>query len=115
MEIMLVGPSSEEGGMSRYVNDILENDTNSRVTLFNTVHPTKSIVRSFGSNYYSQLFDSGVNRALRGLFLSGMNLWKYPFALRKSQVDIVHVCGVSFNPFWERGIYLIISKMKVAR
>ena len=110
MKVLLVGPESKEGGMSRYVKDLIDNSKDNEIYLFNTFHRTKDSVKT-GQTSYGTMMNSGLQRAIYGLLISLRNIVSFPFYLKSHNPDLVHLCGVSFGPFWERTIYTLISKI----
>lgn len=107
MKIVLIGPYREFGGVSRYVKDLLEASSDFR--LFDTARPEKKKIRA-GTGYV-EAFNAGLGRFLRGLYVTLKNIVRFPFFLMKSDANIVHVCGVSFFPFWENATYMIMAKL----
>tara|TARA_B100001123_G_C15260905_1_gene1006542 strand:- start:94 stop:1209 length:1116 start_codon:yes stop_codon:yes gene_type:complete len=110
-KILIIGPKSIEGGMSRYVVDLLSKNSGNdkfEMVLFDTSHAIKNTFKNIKTSYNS-IFNSGIKRAIQGLFLSIRNITKYPFFLKRTNPDVIHICGVSFYPFWERTIYAFFS------
>ena len=107
MKVILVGPYLKYGGVSRYIKDLLSGS--SAFELFNTARPEKTRIRS-GTGYV-EAFNAGFLRVLSGFYVMIRNLFRFPFVLMKSEAEIVHVCGVSFFPFWENAFYCLIGRL----
>ncbi len=97
--------------MSRYVVDLLNKNSRNdqfEMVLFDTSHAIKNTFKNIKTSYNS-IFNSGIKRAILGIFVSFKNILNFPITLKKENPDVVHLCGVSFYPFWERTIYTFFS------
>lgn len=110
-KVLLVGPLSETGGVTKYVKDLMCSDLNYyKIIVFDTSHPIKNKVSGNGVGYKA-FFNAGLVRSIKGGFISLINILKFPLALQQQKPSIVHICGVSFGPFWERALYIFFCKL----
>ncbi|MCK4806011.1 MAG: glycosyltransferase family 4 protein [Candidatus Aegiribacteria sp.] len=107
MKAILIGPYLRFGGVSRYVKDLLSGS--GEFELFDTARPEKEKIRS-GTGYI-EAFNTGFIRVLSGLCVTVRNILRFPFVLMRSEAEIVHICGVSFFPFWENAFYCTIGRL----
>lgn len=107
MKIILVGPYLRFGGVSRYVKDLLSGSE--EFELFDTARPEKEKIRS-GTGYI-EAFNTGFIRVLSGLCITARNILRFPIVLMRSEADIIHICGVSYFPFWENAFYCTIGRL----
>ncbi len=108
-KIMIVGPNLEFGGVTRYLKDFVLRAQGHNVIVFNTARPKKRKIKA--GTGYKEAFNSGIIRTFSGILVAIRNMIKFPFVLLKSQVKLVHICGVSFFPFWENSWYIIVAKL----
>lgn len=109
-KILLIGSLGKTGGVSKYMRDIIDFVTNFDILVYDTSHDTKDLV-SFEETSYSTSFNAGVPRFLTGFRQMFYNMLYFPFFLKKTQPEIIHICGLSFARFWERAFYIIVSKI----
>jgi len=108
-KIMIIGPNLEFGGVTRYLKDFVQRAQVHEALVFNTARPKKRKIKS--GTGYSEAFNSGVIRTLKGLCITIWNMVRFPFILCKSNAKLVHICGVSFFPFWENTWYILVAKI----
>ena len=106
MKVLLVGPKHKFGGVTRYVKDLLAHSSN--YILFDTARPEKQKIRP-GTGYV-EAFNTDISRVVKGIFVTLRNFVKFPFVLVNSSAETVHICGVSYFPFWENAYYMMISR-----
>lgn len=106
--VLLIGPLLPSGGVTRYVRDLLSWSGRYRFILFNVARPAKSGVKP--GTGYSEMLNAGLLRLLFGVLVTLGHLIAFPWVLIRSKARIIHVCGVSYWPFWENSYYIFISK-----
>jgi glycosyltransferase involved in cell wall biosynthesis len=109
--ILLIGPKTSTGGISKYVDDILSCDLNYDVIHFNITRPIKSKTRITNEVNYSTIINAGFFHLVKSIIVTIWNLLRFPIVIIKYKPKIVHVSGASFFVFWENAFYIIISKL----
>lgn len=107
--VCIVGPNLEFGGVTRYLKDFAKRAQNHKITIFNTARPKKKKIRA--GTGYKEVFNSGMVRSLTGLFITLWNLSRFPFFIIKNKIELVHICGVSYFPFWENTYYIFVARL----
>lgn len=107
--VLLIGPLLPSGGVTRYVRDLLSWSGRYRFILFNVARPAKSGVKP--GTGYSEMSNAGLLRLLFGVLVTLGHLIAFPWVLIRSKARIIHVCGVSYWPFWENAYYIFMSKL----
>ncbi len=107
MKVLLVGPVHKFGGVTRYVKDLLASSPD--FIPFNTGRPEKKKIRA-GTGYV-EAFNTDTSRVVKGIFVTLCNFLRFPLVLLNSGAGIVHICGVSFFPFWENTYYMAVSRI----
>lgn len=97
------------GGVSRFQEDLLNSKIHYDFVHFNTVRPPK--LRSVPVSGYDELFSAGLRRAAIAIVITGWHLLKFPWVLIRQRPVIVHIAAVTYWPFWESAIYLLMSKV----
>lgn len=113
-KVLLMGPISKTGGVSRYVKDLLNSNINYEIIHFNTARPEK-IKTSAGTGArgcgYRQIFNAGFIRFLRGGSITLGHLLAFPLVLMLKRPHIIHIAGISFVVFWENAYYILVCKL----
>jgi glycosyltransferase involved in cell wall biosynthesis len=60
---------------------------------------------------YAEAFNAGLTRTLQGVLTTLAHMIAFPWVLIRSGASIVHVCGVSYWPFWENAYYISVSRL----
>jgi len=97
------------GGVSRFQEDLLNSKIHYDFVHFNTARPPK--LRSVPVTGYDELFSAGLRRAAIAVLITSWHLLKFPWVLMRQRPVIVHVAAVTYWPFWESAIYLLMSKV----
>lgn len=108
-KVLLIGPFLPSGGVTRYVRDLLSWSGRYQFVLFNVARPAKNRIKP-GTGYIT-ILNAGLLRALQGALITLSHMIVFPWVLIRSRADIVHVCGVSYWPFWESAYYIWVSKL----
>jgi glycosyltransferase involved in cell wall biosynthesis len=108
-KVLLIGPLLPSGGVTRYVKDLLSWSGKYQFILFNTARPAKNRIKA--GLGYAEVFNAGLIRALQGVLITLSHMIAFPWRLVQSRADIVHICGVSYWPFWENAYYMLISRL----
>lgn len=113
-KVLVVGPILKTyGGVSRFQEDLLNSQIHYDFVHFNTARPPK--LHSVPVTGYDELFSAGLRRTAIAIILTGWHLLKFPWALIREAPVIVHIAAVTYWPFWESAIYLLISKVTGAK
>jgi len=107
--VLLIGPLLPSGGVTRYVKDLLSSSGRYEFAVFNAARVPKNRIRP--GTGYSTLLNAGLVRAIRGALTTLAHMVVFPWAVHRSAASIVHVCGVSYWPFWENAYYILVSKL----
>jgi len=99
-----------EGGPTGFSRELMRADLGWKVIPFNVGRPPKKKKKDLGQGY-KQLLDAGSRRAVWGAMITLFNLVRFPFVLFWERPHIVHINGLNHWPFWEYGIYVLISKI----
>lgn len=97
------------GGVSRFQEDLLNSKIHYDFVHFNTARPPK--LRSVPVTGYDELFSAGLCRAAIAIVITCWHLLKFPWALIRQRPVIVHIAAVTYWPFWESAIYMLMSKV----
>ena len=108
-KVLLIGPLLSSGGVTRYVEDLLSWSGRYRFVLFNVARPAKERIKP--GTGYAEILNAGLMRALQGVLITLGHMIVFPWALIRSGVRIVHVCGVSYWSFWENVYYILVSEL----
>lgn len=108
-KILLVGPDLPTGGVARYVKDLLGWNGKYKIVLFNTARPLKNKTKS--GTGYAEVINAGFIRFLFGALITCYHMAIYPWVLLRSGARLVHICGVSYNTFWENAYYILASRL----
>ena len=108
-KVLLIGPLLPSGGVTRYVRDLLSWSGRYQFILFNVARPAKNRIKP--GTGYAEVFNAGLIRALQGVLITLGHMIMFPWILIRSGARIVHVCGVSYWPFWENAYYILVSRL----
>ena len=108
--VLLVGPVSRTGGVSRFVSNLLNAGIGYEIIAFNTARPPKPRT-SKGAVGYRSLLAAGVLWAGRNALITGWNIARFPIAVLLSRAVLVHIATSSHWTFWESSGYLVLSKL----
>ena len=110
-KVLVIGSLSTTGGVSRYIKDLIDNISDDyKITIFDTSHKVKSNIKFEDAGYLTSI-NAGIPRFVWGLFKMMKNVFSFPFFLKNTNPDIVHVTGLSYGRFWERSYYILVSKI----
>lgn len=110
-KVLLVGHIVKtHGGVSRFQKDLLNSRIHYDFIHFNTARPPK--LRSVPVTGYDELFSAGLRRAAIAIVITGWHLLKFPWVLIRQRPVILHIAAVTYWPFWESAIYLLMGKIK---
>lgn len=115
-KVLVVGHIMKtHGGGSRFQEDLLNSQIHYNFVHFNTARPPKlrSVLGTVPD--YGELFSSGLRRTAIAIIITGWHLLKFPWILIREAPVIVHIAAVTYWPFWESAIYLLISKIMGAK
>jgi glycosyltransferase involved in cell wall biosynthesis len=113
-KVLVVGPILKtHGGVSRFQEDLLASHIRYDLVHFNTARPPK--LHSVPIAGYAELFSAGLRRTLIAIITTGWHLLKFPWILIREAPVIVHIAAVTYWPFWESAIYLLMSKAMGAK
>ena len=106
--VLLVGPLLPTGGVTRYLRQLLGWSGRYSYRCFNCARPPKAaFTQEVG---YAVILSAGWVRAARGALITLKNIARFPYAVRKSQCSLVHVCGINHWVFWENACYVLAAR-----
>lgn len=108
-KILLVGPRLKiYGGVSRFIEDLLNSGMDYEFVHFNTSRPPK--MRSSPTVGYNEVFSAGLVRSIIGILITSWHVLKFLYIISRESPDVVHIASVTYWVFWESAAYLLISK-----
>ena len=110
INVLLVGPILPTGGITRFLRFCLDNKMEAKLQLYDVARPPKENI-TFAASGYSEIFNAGLRRAIKGFFITIKNICLFPVSLLQSKVSIVHLAGTGWLPFWEYSIYGVLAKL----
>jgi len=80
-----------------------------KLIMFGTERHTSGIPQT--AHDYTQVFRIDFSTFSKSFVWTLSHLLAFPFALLKNRPEIVHINTASYWPFWENGLYVMISKI----
>jgi len=109
--VIIIGPKQRTGGVSKYVQDLLNSQIGYESIHFNITRPEKILLNGRPDIGYVAVLNAGIFRFAVGFFITLFNILRFPLFLLLKNPQIVHITMVSYFGFWENSIYILISKL----
>lgn len=108
--VLLIGPLTKVGGLSKYVKDILTTNFEQKIIHFNIARPVKKKVKKTAIGY-KELFNAGIVRMITGVAVTLWHMFIFPFILVFKGPKIIHIAATGDFVFWEDSFYVLISRL----
>lgn len=108
--VLLIGPLTKVGGLSKYVNDILTTKFEQKIIHFNIARPVKKKVKKTAIGY-KELFNAGIVRMITGVAVTLWHMFIFPFILFFKSPKIIHIAATGDFVFWEDSFYVLVSRL----
>lgn len=110
VKVLLIGPLTKVGGLSKYISDILDSSLGKDIYHFNIARPLKKKIKN-ADRGYKGFINAGFFRVFKSILITSFHLSIFPFIMFIKRPKIVHIAATGGFVFWEDSIYILISKL----